>query len=58
MLAMDTDLMATASTLSKAIQAQGHRIDALQNETSLVPPSVLAIDGSATEKLKEDIKDM
>jgi hypothetical protein len=33
MLAVDTDLMAnTAYMLSKAIQAQGHRIDALPNE--------------------------
>jgi hypothetical protein len=58
MLAMDTDLMATASTLSKAIQAQGHRIDALQNERTSAPASALAIGGVATETLTEDIKDM
>jgi hypothetical protein len=58
MLAMDTDLLATASTLSKAIQGQGHRIDAIQDKASLVSPSALAIDGGISEKLKEDMKDM
>jgi hypothetical protein len=31
MASWETNLMVTASTLSKAIQSQGHRIDALQD---------------------------
>ena len=56
MAAMDADLMATASTLSKAIRAQGHRIDTLQNDGG--PP---VMPGRSDESLlaallKEDVK--
>jgi hypothetical protein len=37
MVSMDANLMDTASTLSKAMQAQGHRIDTLQKAGEPLP---------------------
>jgi hypothetical protein len=57
MASWETHLMVTASTLSRAIQSQGHRIDALQdtkNTSSLgVPQGIVPASESLNEELKE-----
>jgi hypothetical protein len=58
MVTMDADLMATASTLSKAIQAQGHRIDTLRNESGELLSSERLVNSLSTVSLKEEKKGM
>jgi hypothetical protein len=57
MASWETDLMVTASTLSKAIQSQGHRIDASQdtkkNISLGVPQGIVPASESWNEELKE-----
>jgi hypothetical protein len=55
---MDADFMATASALSKAIQAQGPRIDTLQNKRGEPPVSGRSVDSLSTISLKEEMKGM
>jgi hypothetical protein len=58
MATMDDDLMATASALSNAIQAQGHWMDTFQNKSG--EPSALgrSVDSLSTVSLKEEMKGM
>jgi hypothetical protein len=58
MATMDDDLMATASALSKAIQAQGHRIDTFQNKSEEPPALGRSVDSLSTVSLKEEMKGM
>jgi hypothetical protein len=58
MTAINADLMATASTLSKAIQAQGHRIDTLQNAGGTTTMPGRSVESLSTISLMEDIKGM
>jgi hypothetical protein len=57
MASWETDLMVRASTLSKAIQSQGHHIDALQdtkkNISLGVPQGIVPASESLNEELKE-----
>jgi hypothetical protein len=53
---LETDITATASTLSRALQAQGQRIDAVQGSTRRAPLGQPVIDSAGTEALKEDVK--
>lgn len=52
----ETDLTATASTLTRAVQAQGHRIDAVQGSTHRAPLGAPLTDSAVMEALKEDVK--
>jgi hypothetical protein len=56
--AMDAGLMTTASTLSKAIQAQGHCIDTIQNAGRLIMMPGRLVESLSTASLMEDIKGM
>jgi hypothetical protein len=53
---LETDITATASTLSRAVQAQGQRIDAVQGSTRRAPLGQPITDSAETEALKEDVK--
>jgi hypothetical protein len=58
MIAMDADLMATTSTLSKAIQAQKHCIDTLQNAGRPTMMPGRSVESLSNDSLMEDIKGM
>jgi hypothetical protein len=58
MVTIDAYLMATASTLSKAIQVQGHWIDTLQNKSGEAPISGRLVDSLSPVSLKEEMKGM
>jgi hypothetical protein len=58
MVTMDTNLMATVSTLSKAIEAQGHWIDTLQKENEEPPVSGCLVESLSADSLKEEMKGM
>jgi hypothetical protein len=58
MTSLDSDLMATASTLSKAIQAQGQRIDSLQLAGGPLPVLGDSVDVSSAVALGEEVKNI
>jgi hypothetical protein len=58
MITMDAELMATASTLSEAIQAQGHQIDTLQDKNEEPNVTGRSVESLATDLLKEEMKGM
>jgi hypothetical protein len=54
---LETDITAAASTLSRAIQAQGQRMDSVQGLTRRAPLGQNVIeDSAATQGSKEDVK--
>jgi hypothetical protein len=53
---LERDVTATASTLSRAVQAQGQRIDAVQGSTCRAQLGQPVRDSAVTKALKEDVK--
>ena len=53
---LESDLLATASSLSRAIQAQGHKVDAMKGPARSIPTRDSAFDASSGQPLKEELK--
>jgi hypothetical protein len=58
MSVLETDLLATASTLSRAIQSQGHRLDSLKAQDSSAPTPSSAFASTTSEPMKEELKEI
>jgi hypothetical protein len=54
----EADLVATASTLSKVIQVQGHQIDIMQSSERSVPMSGPPPSSIPADALKEELNEM
>jgi hypothetical protein len=55
---LESDLLATAATLMKAIQSQGYRIDSFHSAGLSTPTSGDSLGPRSTESLKEEIREL
>jgi hypothetical protein len=58
MTIVETYLLATASTLSRVIQSQGHRLDSIKVHNLSVPTPTSAFASASSEPLKEELKEI
>jgi hypothetical protein len=55
---LKADLLATAATLMKALQAQGHRLESIQNAGVSIPTGTASLDSRPVESLKEEVQEL
>jgi hypothetical protein len=55
---LEADLLATAATLMKSLQTQGHRIDAIQNAGISTPTATAPLDSRSIQSLKEEVQEL
>jgi hypothetical protein len=55
---LEADLLATAATLMKSLQAQGHRIDSIQTAGISIPTVTASLGSRTVESLKEEVQEL